>query len=1203
MPALAFADEGTATVTFDANGGYFEEYDEQADEWQQFETITKEGQTIGEAMSDIPYDPSWSGHGFEGWSTEKNGETVDIYNYIVEGDTTFYAQWSDYPKAIFDPNGGFVYVENDDEYIESPDPKEGYVYQSGDEYYAAYESAFRTGFRLLGWSLQENGGDIVLSEEDTREYPITEDTTFYAQWEQRSYKITWKAGKDAYFETENGHQDTIVEYTDEYEEAGEPKEISGYHVPIKVVSGKAYVLTGYKDQDGKAISLDDLNEGVSITKDTVLTAQYAEAWMVTFKAGEGRQLKDQYGDFLGDEYIMYVRKGENIDDLPSFVSADESERVSGWLYNGKEVYPEEMTISKNTEFTAVWTSRVKLVLDGMGGTFQYGESTVETWVNQGDEFYEYCTTFTANGERVFREFSSYDPYLEGSAFAGWYTDEGLTEPFTQKEATKEFISSLPDKTLYLYAKYTNDINTLTVDANGGEFNNGKYEGTTAEIKVPAGQAVKLNDLASCENEAGDELRISGWYNKDTNEKIETSEDGYFVPTEDISIYPQWAEPLPDIDLWLSADADTFYLDGDLGFDADITVHEEEGTVDLSTMRYRCSINVYDVTNGGSEDLGQLTPVKVLSDDAYYTWTPDENRILLHGEAIKPELDALGIDKDNLNLELSAEICTDSGEVVAADNRIIFPRDPEVDYRLGFILSDEDDEAITGTDAEVLLGYDELEAYKETWGYVYSSKNPDGDEFEYRITGVSSSDEDVIAVTDRDYCFHLEPKNPGKAVVTISYNDINGEPQTAEYNVTVVGSKYFAWIDGETDDDEDSDMVIRKTVPGGSVEFTAGGNRRTVEEPDGKDGFTFQWSFTDESFADFATITSTGDKKEKAVVKINEDVDPSAIEDGIGIKAELVADEDGKVKASAEAKVNVYSEYYELANIPDEEDIRYTRAEKSVTLTPEVRRYAPDTVGMTGGYAVADDKIMIVNFDEDSVAVSSGEEELSSGDAFTGSITVTRLSDAPGAFDIDVYENGTEDEELASVEYSFTELINLSEAKITVRGLSNMVYTGKARKPIPEEVYVIYTNSEGEEDEENLSYEDGDFSIAYKNNVKVGKATATFTGKRACYGTFSKTFKVNPKGTSISSLSKGKKSFTVKWRKQAVQTSGYQIQYGLKSSFKSAKTKTIKGTKTVKATVKSLKSKKTYYVRVRTYKTVKGFKYYSAWSKASKVKTR
>lgn len=97
--------------------------------------------------------------------------------------------------------------------------------------------------------------------------------------------------------------------------------------------------------------------------------------------------------------------------------------------------------------------------------------------------------------------------------------------------------------------------------------------------------------------------------------------------------------------------------------------------------------------------------------------------------------------------------------------------------------------------------------------------------------------------------------------------------------------------------------------------------------------------------------------------------------------------------------------------------------------------------------------------------------------------------------------------------------------------------------------------------------------------------------------------VKPKKTSIKKLSKGKKKFTVTWAKVS-GVKGYQIQYSSdKKLKKNNKSVTVTKQKKTKATVKKLKSKKKYYVRVRTYKTVNGKKIYSSWSKVKSVKTK
>lgn len=131
-----------------------------------------------------------------------------------------------------------------------------------------------------------------------------------------------------------------------------------------------------------------------------------------------------------------------------------------------------------------------------------------------------------------------------------------------------------------------------------------------------------------------------------------------------------------------------------------------------------------------------------------------------------------------------------------------------------------------------------------------------------------------------------------------------------------------------------------------------------------------------------------------------------------------------------------------------------------------------------------------------------------------------------------------------------------------------------------------------------------YTVKYTNNKYVGTAKVTVTGKGTYAGSKSYTFKILPKGTSITKLTPYKKALTVKWKKQSTQTTGYQIQLCTAKSFKSGvKSYTVKNHQTLSRKITGLKAKKRYYVRVRTYKTVSGKKYYSSWSKVKYAKTR
>lgn len=137
----------------------------------------------------------------------------------------------------------------------------------------------------------------------------------------------------------------------------------------------------------------------------------------------------------------------------------------------------------------------------------------------------------------------------------------------------------------------------------------------------------------------------------------------------------------------------------------------------------------------------------------------------------------------------------------------------------------------------------------------------------------------------------------------------------------------------------------------------------------------------------------------------------------------------------------------------------------------------------------------------------------------------------------------------------------------------------------------------------------DYTVKYSSDCKnVGKYAVTVTFKGEYKGTYTRTYNVVPQGTKLKSVKAGKKNFKAIWKKQKTQTSGYQLAYSTSKKFaKKVKTTTVSKNGTVKKTVKKLSKKKTYYVKVRTYKTVKSgkktIKLYSGWSAAKKVKTK
>ena len=164
-------------------------------------------------------------------------------------------------------------------------------------------------------------------------------------------------------------------------------------------------------------------------------------------------------------------------------------------------------------------------------------------------------------------------------------------------------------------------------------------------------------------------------------------------------------------------------------------------------------------------------------------------------------------------------------------------------------------------------------------------------------------------------------------------------------------------------------------------------------------------------------------------------------------------------------------------------------------------------------------------------------------------------------------------------------------KATVSGISTKAFTGKN---ITQSITVKYNGK---------TLKNGtDYTVSYSNNKSIGTATVKIAGKGSYTGTIIKTFKINPAKQEIQKLTAKSKAFFVDWAQKGSAT-GYEIQYATNSKFTSAKKVTITNNKTDKATISKLSGKKKYYVRVRSYTTVKGTKYYGAWSASKSVTTK
>lgn len=176
--------------------------------------------------------------------------------------------------------------------------------------------------------------------------------------------------------------------------------------------------------------------------------------------------------------------------------------------------------------------------------------------------------------------------------------------------------------------------------------------------------------------------------------------------------------------------------------------------------------------------------------------------------------------------------------------------------------------------------------------------------------------------------------------------------------------------------------------------------------------------------------------------------------------------------------------------------------------------------------------------------------------------------------------GTDPKRYCRLYAKWTPIVSLKD--VTVDQIEDQVCTGKEIKPALTLKYSGKTLKKGT-----------DYSVAFKDNKDVGKATVTVTGKGKYTGSVTVNFKIVPKPVKLVSLTPGKTKLTVKWKKGS-GISGYEIEYSLKKDFSASKTATA-GKSLTETVLRNLKEGRVYYVRIRTYKTVNGKKYYSEWS--------
>ena len=482
------------TVTYDANGGYYDH-----------EYIRQESWHGDEGMVHIGYRwPTNSNNSltFVGWSTDQYADpaTDDIENEFdveLHDDVTYYAIWSE----PFTVTYVFGYDENDEPISED---------QTNVNYgnnYRLWGWMDRDGYNFLGWSEDPDGLNAPVYNPD-QDIFIKGATTFYAVWEKRVW-ITYNATYGEFGPGENEEYD--------YQNWNEWYYV-GYRAPYR----EGYRFKGWADTPEAEFANADGME-IQLNDDYTFYAVWSKEIEVIYHAGDGEWYDHDtpLGNTLtrsantGEEYGLEGWGPERRDDQYEFI---------GWSYieDGTEddvIEGNSIFISAQEEkainLYAVWKPRVKVTFVYEGGT----------WGEDDDEFSYYQYPM----EDFFVGYIS--PWREGYEFLGWVVD-----PQTNEEPRNNFVMGELNEDITFYAVWAEKI-AVTFDAAGGTFDH-NGQGTLVQY-YRSGDSIDRDTDWGTENYSIEPKRngyiFAGWVDTNGNQ-LRT----YYV-TEDITLVARWIE--------------------------------------------------------------------------------------------------------------------------------------------------------------------------------------------------------------------------------------------------------------------------------------------------------------------------------------------------------------------------------------------------------------------------------------------------------------------------------------------------------------------------------------------------------------------------------------------------------------------------------------------------------------------------------------
>ena len=497
--AAAAAVENSYTVKFDPNSGtWYSSY--YKSEYENGYKVSK-----GSSMY-LPgsYAVERSGYKMIGWTTTKNGTPVLTGDYTPTKNITLYAKWAKLYKVTFNAGEG---------YFGSNTSQKTKVIQieSGKDigYNLSYSSNTpRNGSKaFLGWYK-----DSALKTPAKRSDTITKDTTYYAKYEAKVYKITVTGLKGASYQNR-----ATGEYVSERDSTA-----ASYSFYIRQGDEIGYLYADKDDEDARFFFDQDCKtkpyySSFVPTGNLTVYAKFNSEVTITWDAAGGKDYNDK------STGTVSCKKNLMCENLPTSLTKAGYYFV-GWYDkadSSKKTLPASHVFKANTTVVAKWATGIKITFKANGGTFSGGRDTEVIYIKAKSAINE-----------------SFSVRKDGYALTGWknsVTGKTVTSIYNEKPAKATTYTAVWTK------QTTAETVNVTIMAGEGsiyDWNSDKY---VTKLVVKAVKNSTLGDLDLYIDLMHDEpykgLDVVGWSLSKGGSALSSS----YKITKAVTLYPLWAK--------------------------------------------------------------------------------------------------------------------------------------------------------------------------------------------------------------------------------------------------------------------------------------------------------------------------------------------------------------------------------------------------------------------------------------------------------------------------------------------------------------------------------------------------------------------------------------------------------------------------------------------------------------------------------------